>query len=77
MSLASIFRDRSTHVTCLDWSMDCTWMAFGSVGSGIHVLNIAEWKLLAPSIDGLSLGSSNEKASEVDDILERTTSQIA
>jgi WD40 repeat protein len=59
-ALPTIFASKKSSVTSLDWSIDCKWMAIGSFGSGIHVLNTSNWKLLGPSTDGLRLGSSIE-----------------
>jgi hypothetical protein len=59
-ALPAIFVDRRSSVTSLDWSLDSKWMAIGTFGSGIHVLNTSDWKMMGPSTDGLSLGSLND-----------------
>jgi WD40 repeat protein len=61
-ALASTPSGRPATVACLDWSLDCRWMAVGSMGSGIIVLSTTDWKRLGPSSDGLSLSPSNESA---------------
>lgn len=57
-AIPSLFEAKQNIVSCLDWSTDCKWMAIGSFGSGIHVLNMSDWRLLGPTTDGLSFGSS-------------------
>jgi WD40 repeat protein len=57
-TIPTIFPERTTSVSCLDWSKDCKWLAIGGKSSGIHVLSTSNWKLLGPSSDGLSLASS-------------------
>ena len=49
-------------ISSIDWSLDCKWMAIGSIGSGIVVLNTSDWKRLGPSSDGLTLSSSTRSA---------------
>ena len=50
--------DRPSAISCIDWSLDCKWMALGSIGSGIMVLNTTDWRPLGPSTDGMSLTSA-------------------
>jgi hypothetical protein len=63
--VSSLFAVGSTDgISSVDWSVDGKWIALGTTGGGIHVLNSSDWQLLAPSFDRVNLASGSFAADD-------------
>ena len=62
-AMASALESESVEaMSSVDWSVDGKWVAVGSAGGGIHVLDTTAWHLLAPSLNHSSLTDQKEEA---------------
>ena len=63
--VSSLFTVDSTDgISSVDWSVDGKWIALGTTGGGIHVVDSSDWKLLTPSFDRVNLASGSFAAND-------------